>query len=293
MNVGERSLLAVFAHPDDESFGTGGTLARYAAEGVRVDLICATRGEAGQISDSALAAPERLGEVRENELRCACRVMGINEPHFLGYRDSGMQGAPENDDPHSLYRADRHEAVGRVSRLIRQLRPQVVVTFEPNGGYGHPDHIAIHQITVAAVAAAGDSALYPEHLAEGLAPHSVQKLYYTALPRRFFRGLAEKFAVVGIDVDAIAGPRMGKISEWGMADELVTTVIDVSAVLETKIKAFQCHATQLDPRGPFAMAMRLGGDVWRGAMRSEYFIRAQPPVQPGEPEETDIYAGVS
>src|ERR671932_2725290 len=125
-----RSLLALFAHPDDEAFGSGGTLARYAAEGVAVALVCATRGEVGEIADPALATPETLGDVREAELRCAARALGVGELLFLGYRDSGMAGTPTNEDPRALARAPAEEVVARLVGIIRRLRPQVLVTFD-------------------------------------------------------------------------------------------------------------------------------------------------------------------
>ena len=156
---GRLSLMAVFAHPDDESFGIGGTLARYGADpGVRVVLVCATRGEAGEISNPELASSERLGEVREQELRCACRTLGVEDLFFLDYRDSGMAGTAENEDPRALAQADFDEAVGKIVAHIRREQPDVVVTFDENGGYGHPDHIAIHHLTKAAFAAAADPA---------------------------------------------------------------------------------------------------------------------------------------
>ncbi len=187
------TLMAVFAHPDDESFGIGGTLARYGAEpGTRVVLVCATRGEAGEISDPGLATPERLGEVREAELGCAAGALGIDDIYFLGYRDSGMAGTPENRHPQALTMADSEEGVGKIVAHIRRERPDVVVTFDENGGYGHPDHIAIHHMTKAAFAAAADPAQYPQQIQAGLAPHQAQKLNYTAIPRRFFRAQVEK-----------------------------------------------------------------------------------------------------
>lgn len=287
-----RTLLAVFAHPDDESFGMGGTLSLYAARGHRVELVCATRGEAGEISDASLATAETLPAVREIELRCAARSMGIRPPVFLDYRDSGMKGTPENDHPRSLHRADRREAVGKVTQLIREIQPDVVVTFEPGGGYGHPDHVAIHQITVAAVAAAADPQQYAVQIMAGLPPHRVRKFYYTALPRQFFRSMAEKLIAAGVDLSQMSGVRDGDMREWGMPDELVTTAIDVSSVLDQKIASWQCHRTQLNPNGPFAMAIRLGENVWREPMSTEFYTRVEPPVAQGAPMETDLFAGL-
>ena len=287
-----RTLLAIFGHPDDESFGMGGTLSLYAADGHRVELICATRGEAGEISDLSLASPETLGLVRENELRCAAVSMGIRPPIFLGYRDSGMMGSPDNDHPQAFYRADRVDAVGKVTHWIRALKPDVVVTFEPGGGYGHPDHTTIHQVTVAAVAAAADPEQYADQLLAGLTAHATPKLYYTALPRQFFRKMAEKMIAAGIDLSSLSGVREGSLDEWGMPDELVTTQIDVAKVLDRKLEAFWCHRTQLNPSGPFATALRMGGDVWSEPMSTEYYQRVRPEFLPGEPIETDLFAGL-
>lgn len=292
MTMATKTLLACFGHPDDESFGMGGTLSLYAAKGYRVELICATRGEAGEISDPLLATHENLGDVRENELRCAARVMGIESPIFLGYRDSGMMGTADNAHPQAFLRADRNQAIGQVTRHIRELRPDVVVTFEPNGGYGHPDHITIHQVTLAAILAAANPIWYPEQIAEGLAPYQVKKLYYTALPKRFFRAIADKLEAAGVNLEELHGVRESGIREWGWPDEMITTAIDVSSVLDKKSESFWCHRTQLNPDGPFARLLRLGGDIWREPMSTEYYTRVLPAVVPGEPIESDLFAGL-
>ena len=166
-----RRLLVVLAHPDDETFGCGGVLARYAAEGVRVSLICATRGEAGEIRDPSLATRGNLAQVRERELRAACEVLGVEDLYVFGYRDSGMKGAPDNQHPEALCQARPSEVAGKIVEIIRSLGPQVVVTFDPTGGYGHPDHIAIHNAAVEAFGAAGDASRFPEQLGDGLEPH--------------------------------------------------------------------------------------------------------------------------
>ena len=190
------TLLAIFAHPDDEAFGTGGSLSRYAASGAQVALICATRGEVGEISDSSFATPETLGEVRESELRCAAETMGVNELIFLDYRDSGMVGTPENDDPRAFINASASEVVQSLVSAIRRIQPDVVVTFEPNGGYGHPDHIAIHKHTVAAFHAAAD----PAYHAPG-GPWQAARLFYTAIPRSFFLEMRRQLQEAGEDVE--------------------------------------------------------------------------------------------
>jgi LmbE family N-acetylglucosaminyl deacetylase len=285
--LGEQpALLAVFAHPDDESFGIGGTLARYAAEGVRVVLACATMGEAGKIHDPSLGTREQLAEIRERELRCACDVLGISELHLLGYRDSGMAGSPDNDDPRALVQADPAEVVGKIVRVIRHVCPQVVVTFEQGGGYGHPDHIAIHRHTVAAFQAAADPSQYPEHLDMGLKPHLPQRLYFTALPRRFFRGLAQRLSAMGYDLSSLGD------FDWesmGVPDELCTAEIDVSAYVDIKLQAFQCHRSQLSPNGPFSL---IPPEVRWDFMSTECFSLADSRLGPAQRSETDLFAAV-
>ncbi len=279
-----RTLLAVFAHPDDESFGIGGTLARYAAEGGRVVLACATLGEAGEIKDPSLGAVEQLAEIRERELRCACDVLGVSELHLLGYRDSGMAGSPDNDDPRSLVQADPVEVVGKIVRVVRQVRPQVVVTFEEGGGYGHPDHIAIHHHTVAAFQAAGDPRQYPEHLVMGLEPHLPQRLYFTALPRRFFRGLARCLEDMGLDLS-----RFGDF-DWesmGVPDELCIAEIDVSAYVDIKRRAFQCHRSQFSLDSPFGL---IPPEVQQEFMNTECFSSPDSWLEPGQGPGTDLFA---
>jgi LmbE family N-acetylglucosaminyl deacetylase len=265
------TLMAVFAHPDDESFGIGGTLARYGADpDVRLVLVCATRGEAGEISNAELATPERLGAVRENELRCACQSLGIDDLFFLDYRDSGMAGAPENLDPRALTMADFDEVVGKVVAHIRRERPDVVVTFDENGGYGHPDHVAIHHHTQAAFSAAADPAQYSEQIEAGLEPYQAKKLYYTAIPHRFFVAVAEKMIELGIEIPQRYLER--RDGPWGLPDEACTTDINVQDFWDTKQKAVQCHATQLNPDSIFAA---LPPDMMRELQAWECFQLAE------------------
>src|SRR5713226_8974309 len=173
-----KRLLGVFAHPDDEGTMSGASL-EYSTLGVETGLVCATRGEVGEIADPTLATPENLGEVREGEMRAAAEVLGVHNLWFLGYRDSGMEGTPENEDPRAFAQANAAEVVGKLVAIIRQFRPQVMVTFDETGGYGHPDHIAIYRHTTSALHAAADAVQYPE-----LGPaYSVSKLYYTSFPR--------------------------------------------------------------------------------------------------------------
>ena len=183
MTTSDRTLLAVFAHPDDETFGTGGTLALYASRGVAVHVLCATRGEVGSVEPEMLTGYASVAELREAELRCAALQLGLAGVHFLGYRDSGMSGSPENHHPQSLVRAPVEEVAAAVTMWIRRLRPQVVITFDPVGGYHHPDHIAIHHATVRAFGDASD----PSVQAEGLPAFRPDKLYFSTFPRRTLR----------------------------------------------------------------------------------------------------------
>ena len=282
---GRLSLMAVFAHPDDESFGIGGTLARYGADpGVRVVLVCATRGEAGEISNPELASSERLGEVRELELRCACRTLGVEDLFFLGYRDSGMAGTEENEDPRALAQADFYEAVGKIVAHIRRERPNVVVTFDESGGYGHPDHIAIHHLTKAAFAAAADPAQYEEQIEAGLEPHQASKLYFTAIPRRFFRSAVEKMNELGIKVPE---RYLDRVDNFGLPDEACTTDVHVQDFWNTKQAAVACHATQLNPDSIFAT---LPAEIMRELQAWECFQLAETSV--GEDQDShDLFAG--
>jgi LmbE family N-acetylglucosaminyl deacetylase len=281
------TLMAVFAHPDDESFGTGGTLAYYAADpNVRVVLVCATRGEAGEISDPKLATPDRLGQVREQELRCACETLGIDALHLLNYRDSGMAGTAENLNPMALTMADFDEVVGQIVGHIRRERPDVVMTFDPTGGYGHPDHIAIHYHSRAAFSAAADPARYPEQIRAGLEPHQVKKLYFTAIPHRFFRDALEKMEELEIEVPERYRYRFDQ--PFGLPEEACTTDILVRDHWKTKQAAMQCHATQLNPDSIFAV---LPADVMRELQSWECFQLARSYV--GEDGDShDLMAGL-
>jgi LmbE family N-acetylglucosaminyl deacetylase len=281
------TLMAVFAHPDDESFGIGGTLAYYGADpDVRVILVCATRGEAGEISDPSLATQEHLGQVREQELRCACQTLGVDALYFLGYRDSGMAGSPDNQHPRALKMADANEVVGKIVAHIRREKPQVVVTFDESGGYGHPDHVAIHHHTRAAFAAAGDPSRYPEQIAAGLQPHQAQKLYYTAIPRRFFRAVVAKMTELGMEIPERFLQRVN--GPFGLPDEACTTDIYVQDYWNIKRAAVQCHATQLNPDSFFSS---LSPEIMRELQAWECFQLAESYVDDDESSH-DLLAGL-
>jgi N-acetyl-1-D-myo-inositol-2-amino-2-deoxy-alpha-D-glucopyranoside deacetylase len=263
----QHSLLAVFAHPDDEAFGTGGTLSRYASEDVAVTLVCATRGEAGEIAEDTGATPETLGEVRENELKCAAETMGVRELIFLDYRDSGMAGTPENEHPNAFINASAERVVHQLVEIIRRVQPEVIVTFEPNGGYGHPDHIAIHKHTVQAFHEAADPTRHPD-----LGPAwQATRFYYTAIPRSFFRRVFDELRSSGQDTSEYAWLLDGEGAGW--PDENITAIVDVSDTVEQKWQALHCHRTQF---GPGNLFRRLPEPTVKDMMRTEAFSQAWP-----------------
>ena len=174
------SLFAAYGHPDDEQ-GVSGLMHQYANAGVNVTLVCATRGEVGEIAPGVDATPQTLGQVREEELRCAAEKIGISNLYFFDYRDSGMIGTPPNEDPRCLWQANLMEVAEKLVRLVRRHKPHVMLTFDPNGGYGHPDHIKIHQATMIAYFIAGDARIFPDQISkEGLQAWTPLKLYWGA-----------------------------------------------------------------------------------------------------------------
>ena len=274
------AILAVYAHPDDEQ-GVSGTLAKYAREGVRTGLICATRGEVGEIADPALATPETLGAVRERELRDAMTVLGVQQVWFLDYRDSGMVGTAPNGDSRAFMNADGEEAVGRIVRIIREFKPQALVTFDATGGYGHPDHLAIHRWTTEAFAAAADPARYPD---AGPA-WQADRLFYGAIPRSAVRRMFKLFTESGMD-----SPFTGVDPEqMGMPDEEITNVADVSELADLKMDSLRRHATQMAPDSPFA---RLPAEVTRRMRSTEYFSLALGAPFPAGADPSDLLAGL-
>jgi N-acetyl-1-D-myo-inositol-2-amino-2-deoxy-alpha-D-glucopyranoside deacetylase len=239
---GARRLLLVHAHPDDESIGTGATIARYAAEGAQVTLITCTLGELGEVIPPELADlagdRARLGAHRITELAAACAALGVADQRFLGgpgrWRDSGMMGLPDNDSPDCFWQADVPQAAALLAAILREVRPQVLVSYDENGFYGHPDHIQAHRVTRAAIrlAAAGGQA----ELDDQAPPWQVAKFYATAVPR------------------SVAAAH--DLPYW-VPDEQVTTEIDGTAYLAAKTAALRAHATQVavtGDGGSFALA---------------------------------------
>lgn len=270
MSKEKKKLLAVFAHPDDETFGTGGTLARYASNDTHVTLVCATRGEAGEIADPSLAKPETLGQVREAELECAAHKMGVQQVLLLNYRDSGMDGTPENEHPRALMNAPADKVVRQIVTVIRLLQPEVVVTFEPYGVYGHPDHIAIHHHTVTAFHAAADPTRFPD----AGPPWQAERLFYSVLPSSTLRSMRDWLVSQGEDpgdLDRFEEPG----ATW--PEDQIHVRLDVSPAVDIKWSALTCHETQF---GPDNLFRRMPQDLSKRILSQEHFALAWPAPKP-------------
>ncbi|HEX5148436.1 MAG TPA: PIG-L family deacetylase [Candidatus Limnocylindrales bacterium] len=307
------TLMTVHAHPDDETIGTGGSMAKAVAAGHRVVLVTCTRGEMGEIVVPELDTPDnhrRLGELRAVELERAMGHLGVTEWENLGYHDSDMMGRPGNLDPRSFWQADLDEAARRLVWLIRRYRPDVITTYNDYGGYGHPDHIRTHDVTVRAFPRAGEPAWYPEQLAPehggtgpgadagGLAPWTPSKLYEQAIPASIRMRMREIMESRGektwwsppddatpeqiAEMEAMAAKML-------VPDETITTWVDIDgAPLEAKWAAMHEHRTQLAPDFPF---LAIGLDAWRDGMAKEAFVLRESRVGT-EPPESDLFAGI-
>jgi LmbE family N-acetylglucosaminyl deacetylase len=266
------TLMAVHAHPDDEALGTGGVLARYAGEGVRTVLVTCTNGELGDAPggikpddpahDESVVVP-----LRRQELEASCRVLGVSDLELLGYHDSGMEGWAQNDAPDAFWQASVAEAGHRLAELMQHYKPQVVVTYDENGFYGHPDHIQANRITLAAIAECGIPS----------------KLYYTAVARSSLRGLGETLAEAGIESPL----EIDENPDFGTPDELITTTVDCVAVADRKYASLAAHASQSDN----IFFLRMGEKVFATLMGNESFVRVQDSTNSPTPED-DLFAGL-
>lgn len=267
-----KTILACFAHPDDEVFGTGGTFLHYAAQGAAIHLVCATRGDVGEVSDPSLATTETIAQVRTEELHCSARILSIQDPILLDYRDSGMAGTPENEDPRAFINAPTADVVGKLVGIMRRLKPDVVITFDPKGGYGHPDHIAIHQHTLAAVRAAGDAAQFPE----AGAAWQPGRLFYRAMAQSQFDEMGRQLAAMGVGRGFL-----DYTEKHGMVwpDEAISVSMDVAEFVETKRSAYLCHATQF---GPSHHWRRASSEALRAVFGQENFVLAWPEGKVGK-----------
>ncbi len=269
------TLLLVHAHPDDEAISTGGVMLKARAGGHRVVLVTATRGEVGEIynMDEASSRP-RLGEIREKELEDAARILGVNRGEFLGYRDSGMAGTSDNQNPASFHQASIDEAAGKLIEVLREERPEVIVTYPEDGTYGHPDHIKAHHVTNAAL----DKML---RASESWTP---KKLYYAAVPRSMMQAFMDQ-----LPEDVKQQQQQSSIQIIGTPDELVTTAVDVSDFIDRKMQAFQAHVSQNDPNSWFAT---MQDQILRVAFGTEYYELARGKAGMALPED-DLFAGIA
>jgi len=243
--VERRTLLAIHAHPDDESSKGAGTMAKYAAQGVRVVLVCCTGGEEGDILNPAMDKPgikENMLEIRKAELETACSLLGVERIHYLGYRDSGMPDSPSNQHPNAFCNANAEEAVGKLVGIIRQERPQVVLAYDESKGYDHPDHVKVYEWGTRAFHEAGDPTRFP---VAGV-PWAPSKLYYFAtFTKKRMQILNDAAVARGIET-----PYAGWLEHWdefGFEEPLITSQVDVSEFVEARSKALLAHATQIAP----------------------------------------------
>jgi mycothiol S-conjugate amidase len=292
-------LLTVHAHPDDESSKGAGTVALYHSQGIHTVLVCCTGGEEGEVLNPALDTPEvhaRMAELRRQELARAADIIGYDEVVMLGYRDSGMPGSEANANPLSFAQAPHDEAVGRLVEVVRRTRPQVMVIYgEEQSGYPHPDHLRVHEIGIAAFAAAGDAALHPE---SGPA-WQVNKLYYTVFSAVRFRQVHEKFVELGLESPFDEQWR----KRWDdIPPDPVTASIDISDFADVRRQALLAHATQVDPKSPFwfglppeVMRSIHPFDDYKLARVVPSTLSAGDPtaISPeGLPVESDLFAGL-
>ncbi|MBI4288740.1 MAG: PIG-L family deacetylase [Chloroflexi bacterium] len=280
-----RTLIFAGAHPDDETFGVGGTLAQYAAAGVKVYYVCATRGEAGTADSEHMRRYATFGDMRWAELKCAAETLGLSGIIHLGYRDSGMPGSADNKHPEALMAAPVEQVAGRIVKAIRELKPEVVITFDPIGGYRHPDHIAMHNATVKAFFAAGDPEQYPE-TGPAFQP---QKLYFALFPRRLLRVLVRLLPLIGQNPHRFGRNKDIDLASLAAVDFPIHAAVRLTKrAVATSDQAAACHASQLGGRsGP-----RLFSFIGKLIGQRDLYMRAHPPAHDRQ-RETDLFEGVT
>jgi len=278
-----KKMLVVVAHPDDETFGMGGTLALYAYLGVEIHLICTTRGEVGEVDAEKMKGFSSIGDLREHELRCAANVLGLREVHFLGYRDSGMPGSDENKHPDAFINAPVDDVAEKIAVMMREIKPDVVLTFDPIGGYMHPDHIAAYKATVAAFELANDKSFVTNQLK----PFQPRKLYFHIIPRTFLKLVVRFMPLFGVDPSQFGKNKDINLSAILAEDFPTHAKINYRKVAVVRDKASACHASQ-------------GGDKQSGYIVT-WIMRLFSPIETymrGYPEmedkkiEKDLFSGV-
>jgi LmbE family N-acetylglucosaminyl deacetylase len=279
-----KTILAVLAHPDDESFGLGGTLALYARKGYNTYYLCATRGEAGTVDEEYLRGFSSTAEMRTDELMRAAKHLGLRDVFFLGYRDSGMPGTEENKHPDAQINHSIDEVAGRIVKYIRELKPDVVLTHDPIGGYKHPDHIHIHKAAKLAFEKADDGSFHPE----AGTPFKPYALYYQVYPRTWLKLIVRLMRLFGKDPTKYGRNADVNLLELAEVDFPIHVRLDTRAVRDVKLIASAQHASQ------GGTEIRRG---WMGLLRKifgerEEFMRAYPPVADGHYKvKNDLFDG--
>ena len=285
--MSKQGILMFFgAHPDDETFGMGATLALYVLRGVKVFYVCSTRGEVGTVAPELMKGYASIGDLRWDELKCAAQALGLADIIYLGYRDSGMPGSEDNKHPDALAMAPVEQVAGRIVKIIRELKPDVVVTHDAGRGYIHPDHIATHNATVKAFYAAGDSSQYPE-AGPAFQP---RKLYFGVRPFGFMRLMIKLMPLFGQDPHHFGRNGDIDLTERMKVEYPVHAVIRAGKeAREIRARAVACHASQLGGmprRGP--LLLRVAEALRR---KQDCFMREYPP--PTRHREKDLFEGVT
>ena len=288
----QKTLIFVGAHPDDETFGLGAILAQYAASGVRVYYLCSTRGEAGTVEPAFLRGYKSIGDLRWDELTKAAKVLGLTNFFHLGYRDSGMTGAADNKYPDAMVNAPVEEAAGHIVKFLREIKPDVVITHDPSGGYGHPDHIATHNATVRAFQLSGDPLQYPE-AGPAFRP---EKLYCGIRSHRVMKYVVRSMPLFGQDPH-----HFGRNKDIDIAKMLeIEYPIHASVRLRKKYlkirdEAAACHASQMSGRPSGMGFMKIINSGFRLSNiifgNHDYFMRLYPEVK-NKRVETDLFQGI-
>ncbi|MBI5352858.1 MAG: PIG-L family deacetylase [Chloroflexi bacterium] len=276
-----KTLLAVLAHPDDESFGLGGTLALYASKGYDVYYVCATRGEAGDVDPKFMEGFKDIAEMRTAELVKAAKALGLKEVFFLGYRDSGMPGMEANQHIDAQINAPIEEVAGRVVKYIRTLKPDIVLTFDPIGGYKHPDHIHIHKATVFAFANSDNASFYPE----AGDPFKPQALYFHVFPKGMLKLITRIMPLFGKDPTKFGKNGDINVKELAEVSFPVHVSVKTTSVSEAKQKASEAHASQ----GGMQMRRGLMGFITKLIGEKEDYMRAFPPVDGNFKRKADLF----
>jgi LmbE family N-acetylglucosaminyl deacetylase len=280
--MADRRILISLAHPDDESFGLGGLIAKYVQEGADVYYICATNGDVGTVDAELLAGYNSIAELRLAELAAASQILGFKQVFTFGYKDSGMMGSDTSNDPACLWQAPQEQVTRRVVEVMREVQPQVVITFNKYGGYGHPDHIAIQRATTAAFALAGDASY-----ATGQAPYTPQKLYYTGIPKQLVQIFVMMMRLQG--KDPRKGGRNGDLDMQAVIDncEPNHTRVDIRGFLDAWDAAGACHISQ----GGGGMT-KMFGPLRPYLVRYQALTRIYPAPKQHRVDEYDLFTNV-